>query len=231
MIAFFQRCFPFALGAAATLAAVPALAVAETAPAPAAPPTPTAVAAPLPGNDARCVYDYMTAEDREMALLLLAREITDGGRFRKSSRNVIAVDRLIEDAHRKCLARFKWTAGRSDAATGYALAAILAEALSQAIDSFGHPLAPVDAYYSANRARLTGPGKLAAADRDQFTLTVREQGWETADEAEISLAILYVETRLLQDQARRQFALHSAPARQPIRRQPYRAGKAKRGTP
>nr|MBP6556169.1 hypothetical protein [Novosphingobium sp.] len=36
---------------------------------------PTAILpADLPGNNARCVYDYMSVEDREMALLLFASE-------------------------------------------------------------------------------------------------------------------------------------------------------------
>lgn len=195
-------------------------------------PSPVAVpAAPLPGNKVQCVYDYMSLEDREMALLLLAREIADGGRFRKSSPNVQAVDRLIEEAHAQCLARFKWSVIRSDAATGYALAAILAEALGQAIDSFGYPLAPLDGYLADNRARLAGRSVLGPSDREQLNALLKSNGWDKASEDELALARLYLETRLLQAQADRRFGLASGPIRQPIRKPKGRAATAKRGKP
>jgi len=123
------QCLALALASLALAAGSPASA--QEAPAQAAPvPAAAPAAAPvLPGNKVQCVYDYMAVEDREMALLLFAREIANGGRFRKGSPNVQAVDRLIEEAHEKCLARFNWSVARSDAATGYALAAVLVEAL------------------------------------------------------------------------------------------------------
>lgn len=202
---------------------VPAAAQAKPATAPAT--------APLPGNRVQCVYEYMGTEDREMALLLLAREIADGGRFRKTSPNVMAVDRLIEEAHEKCLARFNWSVARSDAATGYALAAILAEALRQALDTFGYPVAPLETYWTDNRNRLAARNILAASDQDQLSAFLRERGWEAAEDDELSLAALYLETRLLQEQAERRFSYYSGPARKPIRKPPVRGGKAKRGKP
>lgn len=225
----------FALAGAGLIAATPAVGQAETAPVPAAaqPAAPVAApaSAPLPGNRVQCVYEYMSIEDREMALLLLAREIADGGRFRKTSPNVMAVDRLIEEAHGKCLARFNWSVARSDASTGYALAAVLAEALGQALDTFGYPIAPLDAWLAENRSRLSTRGSLNRTDRDQLALFLREQGWEKADESELALAGLYLETRLLQHQAERRFAYYSGPARKPTRKPPARGGKAKRGKP
>jgi len=199
----------------------------------AAPAAVPAVAPPpaLPGNKVQCVYEYMSTEDREMALLLFAREIADGGRFRKTSLNVKAVDRLIEEAHDKCLARFNWSVARSDAAMGYALGEILAEALSQAMETFGFPVAPLDGYLAANRARLLAKGPLGTADRDQLSLYLKENGWETASQDELALASFYLETRMLQAQADRRFGYFSGPARKPIRKQPARAGKAKRGKP
>ncbi len=69
---------------------------------------------------------------------------------------------------------------------------------------------------------------------DQCTLVslyLKENGWEKASPEELALAGIYLETRLLQDQAERRFGYYSGPARKPIRKQPARAGKAKRGTP
>lgn len=190
-----------------------------------------AVPAPPPGNTVRCVFEYMSAEDREMALLLMAREIVDGGRFRKTSKNVQSVDRLIEEAHQKCLDRFNWSIGRSDASTGYALTAILSEALSQALDSFGKPMAPIIDYYTVNRAGLVGKSNLSGSQQDRFTGYLKDNGWEGAEAAELVIAKLFLETMLLKDQAQRQFNASGGTGRQPSRHPPARAGKAKRGKP
>lgn len=121
-----------------------------------------------------------------MALLLFAREIANGGRFRKGSPNVQAVDRLIEEAHEKCLARFNWSVARSDAATGYALAAVLVEALSQAIETFGYPIEPLNSYLAENRARLIVKGAIGTAERDKLSyqgaLSLTHAGDSQADE-------------------------------------------------
>lgn len=227
----FPQCLALALASLALAAGSPASA--QEAPAQAAPvPAAAPAAAPvLPGNKVQCVYDYMAVEDREMALLLFAREIANGGRFRKGSPNVQAVDRLIEEAHEKCLARFNWSVARSDAATGYALAAVLVEALSQAIETFGYPIEPLNSYLAENRARLIVKGAIGTAERDKLSLYLKENGWEKASPEELALAGVYLETRLLQDQAERRFGYYSGPARKPIRKQPARAGKAKRGKP
>ncbi len=198
---------------------------------PAPAPVVQAVATPLPGNNVRCVYDYMGAEDREMALLLMAREIADGGRFRKTSKNVMVVDRLIEEAHQKCLNRFNWSIGRSDAATGYALASVLSEALSQAVDSFGKPMAPIAEYYTTNRASLAGKYDLTRTQQVRFTAYLKKNGWEGAESAELAIAGLYLETLMLKDQANRQFSVSGGTGRQPSRRPPAWARKAARGKP
>jgi hypothetical protein len=195
-------------------------------------PTPAPIsAAPLPDNTVSCVYDYMSAEDRELALLLIAREIVDGGRFSKGSKNVQAVDRLIEDAHELCLNRFNWSIGRSNAAMGYALTAILAEALSQALDSFGHPSSPVAEYYRENRAALAGKIDLNRTDQDKLAAYLKLKGWEKAAEAELALAGLYLETFLLKENAQRDFSRAGGTSRRPLSRPRPQSSKAKRGRP
>lgn len=188
-------------------------------------------AKPLPGNSVRCVYDSMLDEDREIALLLLAREIVDGGRFRKSSRNVQAVDRLIEEAHQKCLARYNWSIGRSNAATGYALTAILGEALDQALDSYGRPMPVLGQFFTANQSGLIGRSKLTKPEEEKLSAYLKDNGWAEASKGELSLAGLFVETLMLKDQATREFNAAGGTGRQPIRRPPVRAKKAVRGKP
>lgn len=158
-----------------------------------------------PGNTAACIYETMPAEDREIALLLISREFAGGGRFGQSSRNLDTINELIEESHSRCLARFNWSVGRSQAATGYALTAILADALEQSLQSIGLSAAPLHAFYRENRQVLTGRDRLPAAQRDRLTAFVKAQGWADPKEPELALAALYVESLMLKDQAQRQF--------------------------
>lgn len=220
------KCAAVVLFAASGLAAMPAVAQAVV-------PAPVVQAAsqPQPGNSVRCVYDYMSDEDREIALLLLAREIVDGGRFRKTSPNVQAVDRLIGDAHEKCLSRYNWSVGRSNAATGYALTAILGEALVQALESYDRPLPVLDDFYQANRQLLSGRNDLSRPEQTRLSDHLKRNGWAEASEGELALAGLYVETLMLKDQAAREFNAAGGTSRQPTRRRPAPARKAGRGKP
>lgn len=185
----------------------------------------------IPGNTVSCVYDYMSEEDREMSLLLIAREISNGGGFRMTSENVLSVNRLIEEAHQKCLARFNWSIGRSDAASGYALTAILGEALHQALDSFGYPATAASDFFSANRSSLLARRSLSRADRVQLDAYLKAHGWEEARDAELALGALYIETLMMKDVATRRFAASGGTTRQPIRRAPARSAKAAPGKP
>lgn len=158
-----------------------------------------------PGNTAACIYETLPAEDREIALLLISREFAGGGRFGQSSRNLDTINELIEESHSRCLARFNWSVGRSQAATGYALTAILADALEQSLQSIGLSAAPLHAFYRENRQVLTGRDRLPAAQRDRLRAFVKAQGWADPKEPELALAALYVESLMLKDQAQRQF--------------------------
>lgn len=186
-------------------------------------------AASLPGNNARCVYDYMSEEDREMALLLFASEAIGGGRFRKSSKNVQIVDRLIEEAHEKCLDRFAWSIGRSEAAKNYALTAILGEGLRQVLIVEDFPVAKIDAYFAANRMALSRKNEIEGADKNRLTSWLIEQGWD-ADKADaLNMAALYLETQMLLDKTERFFGSSGGTTRQSVKSRTSPARKAKRG--
>ncbi len=192
---------------------------------------PPVTAAPLPGNNARCVYDYMSEEDREMALLLFASEAIGGGRFRKSSKNVQIVDRLIEEAHEKCLDRFAWSIGRSEAAKNYALTAILGEGLRQLLIVEDFPVAKIDAYFAANRVALSRKNEIEGADKDRLTSWLIEQGWDADKADSLKMAALYLETQMLLDKTERFFGSSGGTSRQTVKSRPSPARKARRGTP
>lgn len=187
-----------------------------------------AVAA-LPGNTARCVYEYMSEEDREMALLLFASEAIGGGKFGKSSKNVQIVDRLIEEAHDKCLDRFAWSIGRSDSARSYALTAILGEGLRQVLAVDGFAVDKVDVYFAANRTTLAGKSEIEGADKKRFTAWLVEQGWDAEKADALNMAALYLETQMLLDRTQRFFASSGGATRQTVKSRPSPARKARRG--
>lgn len=197
----------------------------------AAAPPPPASAAPAapPGNSVRCVYEFLTPEDREIALLLLSREMAGSGRFRATSRNVRAINRLIEEAHGKCLDRYNWSFGRSDAALGYAMTAILSDAVMQSLDGFGQPVDRIDRYYAENRTALSNRKELDEADRQRLADYLKENGWKAGEKGELELAALYLESLLLRDAAQRQFMASGGTGRQPIRS--TRPAKARPGKP
>ena len=61
-------------------------------------PAQVATAASLePSNSVHCVYDLMSTEDREMALLLFEREVASGAKSHGTSRNLKVIDRLVDE--------------------------------------------------------------------------------------------------------------------------------------
>lgn len=159
-----------------------------------------------PRNTASCAYDSLSAEDREIALLLIAREIIGGARFDAGSPNVAAVERLIGEARTRCMARFNWAGQRAETASGYAITALLREAILQAVAAHGLQSAPLDAYYTGNRAALASRRNLRQADTARLRAYLSARGWAGAGEGPLAMAGLYIETRMLNDSAARLFA-------------------------
>ena len=103
-----------------------------------APTLPAQVSSPaslLPSNSVHCIYDLMSTEDREMALLLFEREVASGTKFHGGSRNLKVIDRLVDEARVKCARPYSWSSGRSDAAISYAMNELMSEGVAQALDN------------------------------------------------------------------------------------------------
>lgn len=182
-----------------------------------------------PANTVSCAYDYMGPEDREIALLLLAREIIDGGKFRPGSKNVMAVDRLISEAQEKCLDRYGWSIARAQTASGYAMTAVLSEALDQAIASFELPIGPLNGFFAENRSQLANRSSLGANNLLRLKTYLRGQGWDKARDVDFALAGLYIETLMQKAQAAIIFEQAGGKGRQLSPRRQVPAGSATRG--
>lgn len=159
------------------------------------------VAAQEPDNAVSCIYAGFPPEDREIALLLIAREISQGGDFSASSRNVASVDALIDDGLAQCRARFQWAKARSDAARDFTMTALLGEAIDQSLQAGGRTVAPLEKFYRSNPGALS----LRANGSQMLADFLKSNGWEQPDEQELVLAGLYVDTLALKDEARAKF--------------------------
>ena len=221
------------------LALVWAGALAAPAAAPAEPALPAQVstaASLVPSNSVHCVYDLMSTEDREMALLLFEREVAAASKFHAGSRNLQVIDRLVAEARIKCARPFAWSSGRSDAAIAYAMNELMSEGVAQALESKGHTTGKIEDYYAQHRSELAGLTRIEGDRADGFRAYLVDQGWTKGETATLGVAEFYLESLLARDHQALSFA---AAAAHPIAagakakpgRPPSRARTAKRGKP
>lgn len=158
-------------------------------------------AAQEPDNAVSCIYAAFSPEDREIALLMIAREISQGGKFLPSSRNVASVEAMIDDGSAQCSARFHWAKARSEAARDFTMTALLGEAIDQSLQAGGRTVAPLDEFYRSNPGTLS----MRANGSKQLAEFLEANGWERPADQELVMAGLYVDTLALKDQAQAKF--------------------------
>ena len=226
------RRFAASIGAFGTLLCWPGSGLAGPAfPAPGNAPFASVSAVP-PRDGVACVYDQLSLEDREIALLLFEREVASSARFQAGSRNLKVIDRLVEEARDKCAAPFGWSRGRSDAAISYAMNELMNSGVAQALEAKGRTTAPIDAYYTEHRAELDGFETIAGPNSDVFRAYLVEQGWLKSEAPLLGIAEFYLEALLVRARQARAFA--AAPAHRAAvtpGRPPSRAKSARRGKP
>ena len=192
------------------------------------------VAGTAPRDGVSCVYDQLSPEDREIALLLFEREVAASARFQAGSRNLKVIDRLIEEARDKCAVPFGWLRGRSDAAVSYAMNELMNSGVAQALEAKGHTAAPIEAYYTKHRAELDGFDTIAGANSTAFRAYLLEQGWMKTEAPLLGLAEFYLEALLSRARQIRTFTaapvrraaiISAKPSRPPVRAKPARRGK------
>ena len=189
----------------------------------------------MPRNSVECAYALMSPEDREMALLLFEREVSSTVISHTGSRNLKVIDRLVSEAHAKCALAYNWSSGRSDAAIGYAMNALMSTGLTQAIEAKGHSTVPIDAYYTKHRAELVGTETIAGPQAEDFRAYLFERDWTKSETLTLRIAEFYLEALLTGARQTTTFAAaaaHPAAARQAkTSRQPVRARTTERGKP
>lgn len=196
------------------------------------PARPAAVAVPgkaAPSNGVACVYDQMSPEDREMALLLFEREVSAAVKFRFGSRDLTVIGRLVNEARDRCAAPYAWPRGQSDAAISYAMNELMSSGLAQALEAKGHAAALIDDYYAKHRSEFAGIETVSGPNSAALQGYLTEHGWDKAEPTALGIAGYYLEALLTRERQVRKFTA-AATQTKPNRR-PFRAKSARRGKP
>ena len=186
-------------------------------------------------NNVACVYDRMSIEDREMALLLFEREVASGVKIHNGSRNLKVIERLVDEARVKCSSPYRWSNAQTEVATAYAMNELMSVGVTQALEAQGHSPGTIDAYYTRHRAELVGLEKIEGAKAHDFEAYLVEHGWAKGETTTLMTAQFYLEALLTRDHQAQTFSAASArPAAVPkakTSRLRDRARTARRGKP
>ncbi len=128
----------------------------------------TASATPLlakPANDAQCIYESLSEEDREISLILMVDAMVTGETDFENTRTGKEIEYILEDAHNRCLDLYNWSVGESGNAQGYAVIGLLREASAQFLTLIGKDPAPITTYLQKNRASL---GRVRALSESHY---------------------------------------------------------------
>ena len=221
-----RAAYSLALGLLASFA-LAAPTVAQTS---ALPPRVTPASSLAVSNTVHCAFDLMSTEDREMALLLLEREVGSSSTTHENSPNLKVIVRLVDAARAKCAAPYAWTGGRSDAAVAFAMNELMSEAVAQALEAKGHSIAPIEEFFTLRRGDLAGLSEITGANSEAFRAYLITRGWEKSESSSLGIAEFYLESLLHRDsEARRFTAATKAALPSMLKTPPSRARTARRG--
>ena len=190
----------------------------------------TPAASLLVSDTVHCAYDQMSTEDREMALLLLEREVGSSSKTHENSPNLKVIDRLVDAARDKCAAPYAWTSRRSAAAVAYAMNELMSEGVAQALVAKGHSVAPIEEFFTVRRSDLAGISEITGANSEAFRAYLITRGWEKSESSSLGIAEFYLESLLHRDSEARRFTAATKAALPPMLKTPSsRARTAKRG--
>jgi len=167
---------------------------------PSASPADVTPAASLQVSDTvHCAYDQMSTEDREMALLLLEREVGSARKSHLDSPNLKVIERLVDEANAKCSKPYAWSPEQSEAATVYAINELRREGFAQALEAKGHSATQIDAFYDHHRIHLARDSQIKGKAAAVFFRYLNDLGWKKDDDISLARAELYLNSLLNRD--------------------------------
>jgi hypothetical protein len=158
-----------------------------------------------PANDVRCVYEMMSEEDREIALLLIVAELDRGNYRFEGTATGDEVELLVEEAHNKCLDHYNWTTGESGNAQTFAIFSLMREATGQLIILLEHDPAPIQRYFETNKKTLAALSDLNEKRLDGFAAELSASGWAKDTPNILSVAKQYLHLTWVQEKLQQDF--------------------------
>lgn len=163
-----------------------------------------AVPARLP-DAVTCVYEALTPEQRESAQVMMLEGESAGGDPLAGRMNSEELRTLLEEGQNACVDAYPWPAGKTDNSTAYATVTLLMEGLHPIFEANGFAWADVDAYVTANRARLRTSERPTAPMLEALAAHLTAQGW-TFDADKREAMEMYFSMHLFREQLRKDFA-------------------------
>jgi hypothetical protein len=182
--------------------------------------SPASAADAPPPDDVTCIGKALSAEDREIALVMFAESTrfdrktdepqTDAGVDASEappfmSEHMAEVFELLEESHMRCLDLYPWNSGQSEASRYHAFLNIVGDAIAKTLKLEDMDIAALDGFYDANKKKMVHRNRLNAAEQAALTTHLAAASWKTEDIELLKISADYVETLMTRDMLRRAF--------------------------
>ena len=178
-----------------------------------------AVDAPPP-DDVTCINKALTAEDREIALVMFAESTqfdrkadepqtdADAGADEAApfmSEHMAEVFELLEESHMRCLDLYPWNSGQSEASRLHAFLNIVGDAIAKTLKLEDMDITTLDSFYETNKKKMAHRNRLNAVEQAALATHLVSASWKTDNAELLKISQDYVETLMMRDMLRRAF--------------------------
>ena len=153
-----------------------------------------------------CIYDAMTAEQRDAVQAILLQNMENGGNPLGDKTTTKQIEATIKDATDACVDQYAWSSGKTFGASGYAMLTLLSEALGPSFEADGVIRADIDGYIALRKAGLNLNRGLTKAMSAELFAYLTTKGWKLDSPQTKQAAEMYFRLQLGREAARRQFA-------------------------
>lgn len=184
-----------------------------------------AAATAPPADDVTCIYNALSVEDREIALIMFAEgtqnaAAADIAAIESAAQNDAAdagdkagfggehmgeVMELLEEAHMRCLDLYPWTSGQSEASRLSAFLGLMDDAITRMLKLDQMDGATLDNFYETNKKKFVQRSRLNKAEKLSLTAHLRSANWKVEDTALLAMAQDYTEALMMKEMLRRAF--------------------------
>lgn len=173
-----------------------------------------------PPDDVTCISKALTAEDREIALVMFAESTqferkadeaqTDADADASEapsfmSEHMAEVFELLEESHMRCLDLYPWNSGQSEASRLHAFLNIVGDAIAKTLKLEDMNIATLDGFYDASKKKMLHRNRLNATEQAALATHLAAASWKTEDPELLKISEDYVETLMMRDMLRRAF--------------------------